>query len=111
MTVNDLKAALSAVQINGATTVWAIGAWAHSPSTDYGVIEIESGNDLVADNRHNERGTVCYAHYFTRNATSAPRDAIENALNGLIACGWRLESVQYEDETQFLHYSWRAVIV
>ena len=33
-------------------------------------------------------------------------DTIQDALNGIENCGWRLESVQYEDETNLIHFEW-----
>lgn len=33
-------------------------------------------------------------------------DVIQNALDGMEHCRWRLNSVQYEDETGLIHYSW-----
>lgn len=42
---------------------------------------------------------------FTKNLKDEPLfGAIQNALNGV--CSWRLNSIQYEDDTGLLHYEW-----
>lgn len=49
-------------------------------------------------------GTV---DYFTKQENDPNVDAIQNALNGV--CSWRLNSIQYETDTKYLHYEfvWR----
>lgn len=37
-------------------------------------------------------------------------DEIQDALNGLENVGWVLNSVQYEDETNLIHYEWEFYI-
>ena len=46
-----------------------------------------------------------YVDLFTRDATDAPETAIEDALDG-IPCAWYLNTVQYEDDTRYIHYEW-----
>ena len=43
--------------------------------------------------------------YFTKTEDDANIEAIQNALNAA-RIGWELNSVQYEDETRFIHYEW-----
>lgn len=82
-------------------------AWASPPSGDYGVVEFSRGQDLIANGIHVERGTNGYVHYFTRSDAESIRNTIESVLNGLENCAWELDSVQYENETGYLHYEWR----
>ena len=49
--------------------------------------------------------SVCWVNYFTRDDTGAPRTTIETALNGL-QVPWYLNSVQYENDTGYIHYEW-----
>ena len=80
-------------------------AWSHAPDGDFGVWREERGNDLLANDRHVERGTVYSVDLFTRDDSPRPRRAIEAALNGL-RCAWRLNSVQYENDTGYVHFEW-----
>lgn len=80
-------------------------AWSKAPDGDYGIYEEESGDDLVADGRHVETGTNGYIHFFTRDPSGAPRTAIEAVLNSL-CIPWGLDSIQYENDTGYIHYEW-----
>lgn len=42
---------------------------------------------------------------FTKNEDDAWIEAVPDALN-FARIGWELNSVQYEDETRFIHYEW-----
>lgn len=79
--------------------------WSHAPEGDYGVVSEDSGEDFIANDVHLERGTAGTVDLFTRDATSAPRDAVEAVLNSAGVC-WQLNSVQFEDDTGFIHYEW-----
>lgn len=80
-------------------------AWSKAPEGDYGTYSEYSGEDLVADGKHIERGTVGYINYFTRDDSETPRTTIEEALNS-INIQWNLNSVQYENDTGYIHYEW-----
>lgn len=79
--------------------------WSRAPEGDYGVVSEDSGEDFIANDIHLERGTAGTVDLFTRDATSAPRDAVEAVLNSAGVC-WQLNSVQFEDDTGFIHYEW-----
>lgn len=96
---------LTALQITGFDFV--LYAWDHAPTTDYGVVSLESADDLLADNKHVETGLNCFVDYFTRDATSTPKTTIEAAL---APYPFRLNSVQFEDQTGYIHYEWRVHI-
>ena len=80
-------------------------AWSKAPDGDYGTYAEDSGNDLVCDEVHAARGTDCYLNYFTRDASGAPRTTIEGVFNSL-QIPWYLNSVQYENDTGYIHYEW-----
>lgn len=48
-------------------------------------------------------GTV---DYYTHDEYDGVIDLIQDALNSIETCGWNLESVQYEDETNLVHFEW-----
>ena len=79
--------------------------WSKAPDGDYGVYAEDSGEDFVANDVHLERGTVGTVDLFTRDDTSAPRDAVEAVLNAAGA-SWYLNTIQFEEDTGYIHYEW-----
>lgn len=71
---------------------------------DHGVVAENGGEDFIANDVHLERGTTGTVDYFTRDHTDTPRTTIETVLNQ--HCAWQLNSVQYEEDTGFIHYEW-----
>lgn len=49
-------------------------------------------------------GTV---DYFTQTEYDPMADAIQDALNQIESCKWNFDDVQFEEETHFIHYTWR----
>lgn len=68
--------------------------WAEDGQYDSQWVDDRMGVQIV-------EGTV---DYFTRMESDPNVDAIQNALNKV--CSWRLNSVQYEDDTRYIHYEW-----
>lgn len=97
---NKLETALAATGYP-----WAHHGWSRAPDGSYGVWGEDWSRDLDANGQHAERGTRCYAALFTRDDSQAPRRAVEQALDGL-RCPWRLNSVQYEADTGYIHLEW-----
>lgn len=96
--MDRIATALASTQLD-----FAKYAWDKAPTGDYGVISMESGSDFICDNLHCEKGLNCYVDYFTRDASSTPKNTIESALSGF---AYVLESVQFESDTHYIHYSW-----
>lgn len=65
---------------------------------------------LSAGNRKREQAISGTVDYFTRTEYDPKVDAIQEALNGVEGLGWALNSVQYEDETNLIHFEWSFVI-
>jgi len=58
-----------------------------------------------AGNRMQQQAVTGTVDLFTRVLDEDPLvDGIQSALNGV--CSWRLNSVQYEDETGLKHWEW-----
>lgn len=83
-------------------------AWDRAPQGDYGVISLYSADDLIANNHHVESGLTVYVDYFTRDASLTPKSTIESVLDDY---AFRLNSVQYEDDTGYIHYEWIVRII
>lgn len=60
---------------------------------------------LVADNYKPGQTIEGTIDLYTKNEDDTWIEAIPNALNAA-RIGWSLNSVQYEDETRFIHYEW-----
>lgn len=62
--------------------------------------------DLDGDGQKAEQAISGYVDYYTREEFDPNVDAVQAALNGVGGLVWRLDSVQYEDETNLIHYQW-----
>lgn len=69
----------------------------------------EDSEELSAwsSNKKAEQQLTGYVDFYTLEELDETVDAIQAALDGLEHCGWELDSVQYEEETNLIHYSWR----
>lgn len=105
MTLNDIKTVLTATGYK-----FAHYAWSRSPAGDYGVYAEDGANDLNADGEHAEKALQGTVDYFTRDDTGTPKATIEAALEGLNV-PWYLNTIQYEDETGYIHYEWVFEVV
>lgn len=79
--------------------------WSKAPSGDYGVYSEDGANDMQADDIHAEKAVEGTVDYFTRDDTGTPKEAIETALEAA-GVAWYLESVQFEEETGYIHFEW-----
>ena len=68
--------------------------------------EDEEATSLDADNKKQIQGIHGTIDYFTKTEFDSTVDAIQDGLNELENVSWRLSSVQYEDETTFIHHEW-----
>lgn len=69
------------------------------------------GDSLHTNNHKSEQVITGTIDYFTRTEFDDNFEKIQCALNNLENCGWMLNSVQYEDETNLIHYEWAFQIV
>lgn len=69
----------------------------------------EMGSHEANNRKYNQQihGTI---DCFSLNEYDDLFDEIQDALNGLENVGWSLNSVQYEDETNLIHYEWEFYI-
>lgn len=74
-------------------------------SDRYFVWQEESGSDFEANGRHAEKGMTGTTDLFTKQEFDPWKDQFEAALN-LYGIAWRLNSVQFEEDTGFWHYEW-----
>ena len=105
MTVNDLGTALNSITVGQTTLKFAHYAWSKAPSGDYGVYSEDSADEAEFDNGVGEQAIGGTIDYFTRNDSPAIRNAIQGKLKEL-RIPWHLNSIQYEDDTGYIHYEW-----
>lgn len=80
--------------------------YAPSKNKDYIVwTEDGEGDSLHADDRKNEQVITGTIDLFTKIEYNPVVDEVQNALNRN-KISFRLESVQFEEETSFIHYEW-----
>lgn len=100
MTLNDIKTALLSVTSNvnrydgtglkGNYIVWA---------------EDGQSESIWADNQMINQAITGTVDYFTKIENDPKVDAIQTAL-GAIGLSYKLNSVQYEKDTKYIHYEW-----
>lgn len=74
------------------------------------VVWTEQGEDgygsLHTDSHKTEQIITGAVDYFTKQEFDSTVDAIQSILDNAERVAWELEAVQYEDETNLIHYTW-----
>lgn len=72
------------------------------------IIWAEDGEDSAsyANNAKTEQAISGTAHLFTKTEYDPLLDDVQDKL-GELGLAWALNSVQFEDETNLIHYEWR----
>jgi hypothetical protein len=101
MTLNNLKDLLLTIGLpvfhyfaanqTGSYIVWA---------------EDGEGDAVHADGRKVERAITGTIDYFTKTENDPVVQQIEDALDTDDSLAWQLNSVQYEQDTGYIHYEW-----
>ena len=76
----------------------------------YFVWQEDGQNDLLADNQHIAKAITGTTDLFTKQEFDNWVEEFEQSLNNS-GIAWRLNSIQYEEETGFYHYEWAWEIV
>ena len=82
--------------------------WDRAPSgAAYGVLSLTGGADTQFANNHIDsqavEGTV---DLYDISTSTANAKTVQEVLDGMNGCTWRLNSVQYEPDTRLVHYEW-----
>ena len=75
-------------------------------SDRYFVWQEDGANDFEAGNRHLEKAVTGTTDLFTKQEFDPWKDAFEISLDSSGEISWHLNSVQYEEDTGFIHYEW-----
>lgn len=68
--------------------------------------EESESESLEANNHKAEQSIHGFLDYFTKQEFDEMVDIIQYKLNEIENLGWELSFVQYEDETNLIHYTW-----
>lgn len=75
-------------------------------SDRYFVWQEDGANDFEANGQHVEQAVTGTTDLYTKQEFDPWADAFEAALNADGTIAWSLNSVQYEEDTGFIHYEW-----
>lgn len=100
---SEFEQALKATNIPVAHFGWETERY---PLGDYIIYSEDGVNDFLAGDRHTERATEGTVDLFTRNYAANAAAPVEQALKSLTGVAWRLNSIQFEEDTRYTHYEW-----
>ena len=107
MTLSDIGTALLTVGV-------PVSHYAAHKQPDQYIVWAEDGqaNAIWADGKMREQAIAGTVDYFTKTEYDGNAALIQTALNDA-GVSWRLESVQYEEITGYIHteWSWSAWLV
>lgn len=85
-------------------TAWA---WSEAPEEAYGVVTADGQSELKADaDPAAEKMLTGYVDVFIKATDPDPTEDVEDAMRA-IGVWFRMESIQFEPETGYLHFEWR----
>lgn len=74
-------------------------------SDRYFVWQEDGSNSIVGDDRHVEGAVTGTTDLFTKREFDPWKEEFEESMDS-IGMAWYLNSVQYEEDTGFIHYEW-----
>lgn len=107
MTINDLGVRLNTIP----GLEFAHFAWSSAPTGDYGVYAEDDLPQFDANNRIAERTTHAYVNLYTRDDTWTVASHVEEVFSDLQdteTFAWSVNTIQYEDNTKFIHIEWEV---
>ena len=82
-------------------------AWDTNPAENFLVVSIDGqGGTMSANDQISEQAVEGSIDLYCYDNDRANIATIQNILNGLSGCAWRMNSVQYEPETRLIHWEW-----
>ena len=79
--------------------------WRPGMSAPFLVWAEDGGNQYYSDNQVSEQAITGSTDYFTKMEYDPVIDDIQKA-NASMGLAWRLNSVQFEEDTGLIHYEW-----
>ena len=69
------------------------------------------GESFNADNAKSEQSIEGVVDFYTQTEFDPILDDIQDTLNSLEGCSWKLDTCQYENETGIIHYTWNWELI
>ena len=86
---------------------WTEWSWSEAPKDGYGVVTADGQSELKADaDPVAEKMMTGYVDAYVKATDPDPTDDVEAAMQAL-GVWFRMESIQFEPETGYLHFEWR----
>lgn len=83
----------------------AVSHFERLKSDRYFVWQEDGAGDLESDNKHTESVVTGTTDLYTKQEFDPWEEAFEKSLDDY-GIAWYLNSVQYEEDTGFIHYEW-----
>lgn len=80
-------------------------------SERYFVWQEDGAADCILDGRHAEKAVTGSTDLFTKQEFDPWKDQMEQAFDNAPDILWRLNSIQFEEDTGFWHYEWLWTVV
>lgn len=80
-------------------------------SERYFVWQEDGEADCILDGRHAEKAVTGSTDLFTKQEFDPWKDQMEQAFDNAPDILWRLNSIQFEEDTGFWHYEWLWTVV
>lgn len=85
--------------------------WRSAKATRYIIWQEDMAVSLEAGNHKVEQGVSGVIELFTKSENDSCFDKIQEALNTTDNVSWRYDGTDYEEETNFIHHSWRWTVL
>ena len=86
---------------------FAAYGWDNAPSGMYGIVSLDSGaGTLAGDQKIIAQAVEGTVDLYLRDIATTYPVTVQGVLNDLNGCAWRLNSVQYENDTGLIHWEW-----
>lgn len=84
--------------------------WAEAPNGTYGVYAEDSARSVWGSGTMTNQLLQGTVDLFTKDDTDVPRETVQAALSG-VNMAWYLNSIQFEEDTGYIHYEWVFEVV
>lgn len=116
MTFDDLGVALNGLDLPGVSELakdrpFRHFGWHPAPPCSWGAYAEDDQAQFDGDNRFGESTVIGTVDWYDKTDTGTAKAAIEalfRQLQETEVFAWRLNTIQYEADTHFIHYEWEV---
>lgn len=82
-------------------------SWNPAPDNLYGILSLDSSpGSLFGDGKVQLQIVEGTVDLFLKDVSTENPIKVQEVLNDMDGCAWKLNSVQYEEDTHFIHWEW-----